>query len=568
MTTIIKLHEAQPGKGLAVNPLRQQGRLRLNLFAGRSLGEREFDLLQRYHENRLAPLLAGYPSGVVEGLELTVTGLGDSDPVLRLSSGLAVGGDGKIINMVFPLDQAWSVQVDDYKQRRARSLDPITAVHGIYWLTVRRELEAVDRSKISSPCIREEADRLRDARIETVTSLSLQPIETDDTWVTDARTDKTLTINRILSARLKQPLFDAETGAVPVAMVAVENDTLLWMDVSAGRLPARNHSNYWVFLAHTREALTEHFSGLHNASAAEKQAAIDTFNLEQLPAAGILPQLMLSDIATTPTMSWLPQQLQIELSPIAESQVQAVIERELPRSSLELSNTNFSADRIRLLAAVPDENYRDDLFDLPFPDLRLAQDLYRYGQIAGENWKTWLAQYDLLFNLVSEEDLLSDRGKRLFQVPERIDLNSEGKPVLPEEFFNQLLTDRAGWETFQSGINDQLPAPYNNAVPPPPADYSQVEEPIAPTEPGLLKQYLDLGQEIDNTETLIEDLAQLLELYKDMQRLQRQQMDHVSLSFTRLAGGVPGDGTGLPVARWLPDMKFAKITPVGGDDNG
>jgi hypothetical protein len=61
-------------------------------------------------------------------------------------------------------------------------------------------------------------------------------------------------------------------------------------------------------------------------------------------------------------------------------------------------------------------------------------------------------------------------------------------------------------------------------------------------------------------------LADLLTLYADMQRSQRQQLDHVSLSFTHLAGGVQGDGSGLTVARWLPSMQFAtKIKPVPQD---
>jgi hypothetical protein len=51
----IRLHQPTPGNGLALDPLQQRGRLRLNLFAGRSLGEREFDIMQSYTGQRSAP---------------------------------------------------------------------------------------------------------------------------------------------------------------------------------------------------------------------------------------------------------------------------------------------------------------------------------------------------------------------------------------------------------------------------------------------------------------------------------------------------------------------------------
>jgi hypothetical protein len=129
---------------------------------------------------------------------------------------------------------------------------------------------------------------------------------------------------------------------------------------------------------------------------------------------------------------------------------------------------------------------------------------------------------------------------------------------LPELFFSRLIDSSRAWQTAANGINPNLPAPYTDSIPAQPADQEfDWSLPPASETNGLLKQYLDTSLAIDNTEQLVDDLADLLALYSDMQRSQRQQIDHVSLSFTRLAGGVPGDGSGLAVARWMPDIKFA-----------
>lgn len=558
----IRLHRATPGNGLAANPLQQQGRLRLNLFAGRSLGEREFDILQSYTEQRLAALLCEHTPGIIQGFEVAAgevpleDSTEESDWLIRVRPGLAVGADGKIISMIFPLDQYWQEQKVDYLDRRSRQLNPISKIHGIYFLTIRRELEPVDKSGNFAACIRDELDMLRDARIETVTRLSLQPVWESDAAVSAAKADKDMTINRLLAQHLQTDWF-AVDGAVPIAMLAVENDSILWFDAVAGRFPAKANANYWTFLSHTRQTLQQHFDGWLSADATSRQNIINSFKLAFLPAAGVLPTLFVDNVAGLPKLHWFPAHLQVEMAPIGESQVHALIERELPRTSIDLEKV--TGDRIRLLLAISDADFRTDLMDLPLPDRQMGLDLYRYAQRAHNSWKDWTVQYDVLFNHLTEQDFASAEGKRLFgSVPERIDTVAEGQPIHPETFFQELIKTSRSWETAKSRINPDLPAPYTEQIPPMQAgeklDWSQ---PPASEADGLLKRYLAVSSAIDNTEQLIDDLADLLALYADMQRTQRQQIDHVSLSFTRLAGGIPGDGSGLPVVRWLPDMKFA-----------
>jgi hypothetical protein len=549
----IRLHEAAPGNGLAADPMQQQGRLRLNFFAGRSLGEREFDIMQRYAEQRLAPLFYGHPAGIIEGFEVAAgevplkDGAG-SDWLFRVRPGLAVAGDGKIINMVFPLDQYWREQKAEFR--------PNAPIHGIYFLLAQQALEPVDKNGNYAACVRDELDLLRDSRIETATRLSLLAIAESDEAVAAAKADQDLAINRLLAEHVQTDWLAGISGVVPIAMLAVENDTVLWVDAVAGRIPAKIDANYWRFLAHTSQAIQNHFDGWFLADDAGKQALIDSFKLAYLPAAGVLPTLFLDDVATLPKPHWFPAHLQVEMAPVAESRVQAVIERELPRSAVDLEVVE--GDRIRLLLAVPDADYRADLLDLPFPDRQMEQDLYRYGQRAHDSWKAWVIQYDALFDNLQPSDYATAEGKRLFgSIPERIDTEAEGQPLTPEAFFIRLITASRDWQTAASDIDPELPAPYTDTIPLAPAgEIFDFSPPPASDADGLLKQYLDLAANIEHSEALIDELADLLTLYADMQRSQRQQIDHVSLSFSRLAGGVPGDGSGLAVARWLPDIKF------------
>jgi hypothetical protein len=481
---------------------------------------------------------------------------------------LAVGGDGKIINMIFPLDQYWQTQKADYLDSRSRGLNPLSSVNGIYFLTLKRTLENVDKNGNFSGCVRDELDMLRDSRIETATSLTLQIVWEGDAAVTAAKADKILTINRLLADHLHTDWFAAD-GAVPIGMLAVEDDTILWFDVVAGRFPAKADANYWTFLSHSTQSIQQHFHGQRIDDDTERQALIASFKLAYLPAAGVLPTLFLNDVAVQPKLSWFPDHLQIEMAPIAESQVEALIGRELARTSIDLQKVG--GDRIRLLLAVSDADYRADLLDLPFPDANMQQDLYRYAQKAFNSWKNWVVQYDVLFNKLAPSDFKSTEGQRLFSsIPERIDTEAEGQPILPNLFFERLIQTSGDWQTSTVGnaINPDLPAPYSRIVPTPPVDtVLDFTLTAANTAVGLLKQYLDTSRSIDETEALIDDLADLLTLYADMQRSQRQQLDHVSLSFTHLAGGVQGDGSGLTVARWLPSMQFAtKIKPVPQDN--
>src|SRR5688572_4995815 len=87
---------------------------RLHLFAGRHLGEEEFDRMQAYADQRLAPLLAGRHAGIVQGLQVRLGPAGGGSEGFTVSPGLAVAGNGASLGLYYPLNQTWETLIDDY----------------------------------------------------------------------------------------------------------------------------------------------------------------------------------------------------------------------------------------------------------------------------------------------------------------------------------------------------------------------------------------------------------------------------------------------------------------------
>ena len=58
------------------------------------------------------------------------------------------------------------------------------------------------------------------------------------------------------------------------------------------------------------------------------------------------------------------------------------------------------------------------------------------------------------------------------------------------------------------------------------------------------------------------DGGRLLEEVGDFLGLQRQQLDALTVSFSTLAGGVPGDGLGSQLVRWTAKANFVPKPPT------
>ncbi len=632
MADPIHLHPLQAG---ANDPRR------LNAFPGRHLGEREFDLRQAYADARLAPLLSARPPGVLDGLELSVTGE-DADSRLHLRPGAGLGAGGQAVRLFFPLDQSWTSLVEMHQ--REHDSPPRD---GFYFITVRRGVERVDTDPDSDPCQRTEPDPTRDARLETVGRLGLQFITANARWMA---MEPTRAVNRLCVRHLRQSPFDPASGAVPVALVKIESGEPAWIDAVGGHIPARPDGPYQAFLAHTERVMAA-FSrtggrppatpslppvtppgrppggvapripspgipspgrptpvvpapligrpGLPGrladiAGPPGRMPGIPADNgprtldallgLDYLPAAGPLPASLVTDLASAePGLAFEGSALQVELMPAPASTVPALLQRELTRGVVDL--VHGRQDRIRVLAAIPDPDYRRDLMDLPRIDQALAEEMYRRGRAARAAHAAWLAIWQALFAGLGAEGLAragapgSERtgdgvgpGGVGGELPDNPSVPGGGTgaattsglpgispPVSPEAGF-QALVDRR-----RAQLGDSpLPEPYashDDAPPPQPAGLPDpVTMPEAPGD-GLHRQRELLRAEIDALEEELEENFNLLGELGDHLKLQRQQLDAITVSFSALAGGVPGDGSGLKLVRWSNAAQFLPITP-------
>lgn len=636
MDTPIRLHQVTTTGG---EPRR------LNAFAGRHLGERELDLLQAYADDRLAHLLHQRAPGIVAGLALSFSG-SPAAARLRISPGLAVGANGRAVSLHYPMDLPWTSLVELHV-RRTGALPR----DGFYLITLRRGAEIADAGGDGEPCVRGEPDPLRDSRIETVALPGLQLVGSNPRWIAMGAIRAA---NRICVHHLGNPPFDRETGAVPLALVKVEDALPVWIDTPVGHIESHPDGAYRALLAHTEAAMAAfgrlaiapvawvpyqpiyplattsgattaplsefihaenlvHLGTELAASTAFSLAAADTafavpwlhpavataaptldslsrrhnpglggslpgvwetegpipaltladrLGLDYLPAAGPLPRALVMEIGTEiPWLDFDPRDLQVELTAIPAAVVPAMIERELARGVVDLVHAQH--DRIRILAAIGDPDYRPDLMNLPQVDRDLVGDLYRRGKDAFDAYAQWLSQWQGLFNHLSSAELVQAQAPT---VPTN--------PPLANAYLDGLVAARRlelGDETAP------LPPPYAGHDPDeddnpsaPPDDYEPPSFTDS-TQDGLYRLTEDLQREIEDLEDDLEVNFDLLQAINDYLTLQRQQLDALAVSFTVLAGGTPGDGSGLNLMRWATDINFKAPdsgAPPNNDDHG
>jgi hypothetical protein len=604
---------------------------RFNAFAGRYLGERELDLIQAYTDARLAPLLGQRPPGVLQGLALTCTGTG-AETRLRIAPGLALGADGRTVSLHYPMALAWASLIELYQR------DAGTPPRDGFWLvTLRRAVEPADAGDDREPCVRTEPDPLRDTRIETVALPGLQFVSANARWM---QMGAIRAVNRICVHHLSRSPFEARTGAVPVALVKIEDGLPVWIDPVGGRIEAHPQGAYRAFLAHTEAVMTA-FARLRTApppapasdaapraartatsavvsaiasrltagaispervrtaEAARMSTTLDTaraelpptaevlaqaprttlaplspahnpewaaavgiggegpptldarLGLDYLPAAGPFPSSLVLDLAGEgPGLDFSPLDLQVELMAVPATVVPATIARELPRGVVDL--VHLQHDRIRLLAAVDDPDYRPDLMNLPQIDTELEADLYWRGKDAFDAFAAWKTQWQVLFNG------LDDDGRTRAQAPDMVPAPSLAEPVLDD--LVQARRDALG------DTGAALPQPYRGheeSPNPPPTDY------VAPgftdsESDGLYARRDDIKQDIADLEDELEDNFALIGALSDYLVLQRQQLDALTVSFSVLAGGTPGDGSGLNLMRWTDSVRFEPGGTAGG----
>lgn len=518
---------------------------RLNLFAGRHLGEREFDLLQAYADDRLAPLLAPLRPGIVAGLEASFERDASDEGLhlFQISPGTAIGGDGRPLRLHFRLEETWPQLLEHAERERGEAL-----VDGLYFLHLDRSVELADADLETLPCCRTEPDPLRDRRLETVTLLGLRLITCAPTLLAlPARR----AANRLCARFLDESPFDTVNGGVPLALLLVKNRAPKWFDGLAGRYGVSADATSRAFLAHTRAALDDYRHELAKAGGktAPGKSLAKQIGLDFLPAAGPLPAELLhieplcDPSSDGPRLGFAPEDLQIDLIPVPAATVTAVIEHELPRGMVDL--VSGRGDRLRLLLAIDDPDYRPNLLDLPQPDLELETDLDQRGIAAVLAWQAWKAAWLELFGRLDGLPAERTRGVKV--------------PPLPanEADFLAGLSGCATIGRIVAQRGEKPPHPYSDWKSTPRLQ-PRVETVATAQHDGLHKQRLDLEAEIDALEGELEENFALINLLNDFLGLQRQHLDAIAVSFSSLAGGVPGDGSGMNLMRWA---KYADFEP-------
>ncbi|GLS27835.1 hypothetical protein [Marinibactrum halimedae] len=581
-------------------PVASDARLeRLHLFAGRHLGEEEFDRQQAYADARILPLLspaiAASPTlplppsgsqhdgqvGIAYGLTLeTPVSSRPSAAVLASSEhlvvnvGLGVTGKGHTVSISRPLRANWQAIIDDYLTRTAT-----TDATGVYYLVLRQSQSTLDSPAVD-PCQRAEFDPTRDSRLVTLSSIELRRIAIAPALVTSTPPEQLQ--NWIVAERVDSAFLAGFPHALPLAMVAVsttpgatpaeDTHAVEWVSVAAGRYEATPHSGYRALMNQVHEAMEgamARFANLPPPPDNTTTTPLETFldselTLDFLPAAGKLPLrwLQASD-SLTPSLLWLPNHLGIDMVPVPSNTVHDLMRRHLPRRAVDLRTP--TGDRLRLLLSINEAQYRPDLLDIPPIDEKLAEDTHRFYMRAYRAWHRWRQQFDVLYHVhPSFEpplDAPDDVIEHAVLDPEQFKQMDLPKPTLPpltpEALFNNV-RQRALSEFGAS----PAPYPYDLPNPTPPQVYtdwlvnvdgSSVPPPVPePDEDGLVVQYAVALVELESIENQIRAIRTRLEKTRDLVLLQRQQLDTQTVALASLAGGVAGDGNGLQVARWLP----------------
>ncbi|MGD8930970.1 MAG: hypothetical protein PVI52_00275, partial [Chromatiales bacterium] len=541
---------------------------RLHLFAGRHMGEEEFDRQQAYMDRRMAPLLAHAHPGVIHGLQVRVGEFSSGQEGFTVSPGLALAGNGQSVGLYYPLRESWSTLIEDYLKETGAA-----DASGVYYLTLRRSNRYIDADPNVKPCHRDEFDPTRDARRVLVGTLGLKRLSIDSMAVSAYSRERIE--NWVAANHVDGNFLESMYNAVPIGLLAVENTGVdedgqpiygvSWFSEEAGRYHAIADSGYHVLLQQVTNAFRRILLSADEVVDDDytlQDYINDKLHLDFLPAAGELPKELILDIASTsPGVTWLPNHLAVDMLAVPEESVNELIERHLPRRVIDLRQP--SGDRVRLLLTVNEPDYKPDLLDYPQTDQRLHDDIFRYYMRAYNVWAQWMGKFNQLYFL-TEEDILDAEQLAILELPDPL-----ASPQLPEDFFQQVIDESV--QELGRDADEQLHYPYRLGVPPYPVFYRSwglVDESLPdgpvlpppvedPEQDGLVIRYT-IGQvELEALDNEIRAIRARLEKTRDYLLLQRQQLDSQTVSLAALAGGVAGDGSGLQVARWLP---FSKLT--------
>lgn len=393
---------------------------------------------------------------------------------------------------------------------------------------------------------------------------------------------------------------------IKLALIKVVDNIPQWVDPQVGRLLARDNV--------VQMAMLDYWHSIINAPArfrldgepveldAEKNLQ-QLFDVDYLPAAGKFPEQLINNLAgkagknhlqwQRPELQFSPYGLQIELVPVPANSVMGVIRQELSRGLIDLSGLEM--DRIRLMVAVNPDDYHPQLLDLPEIDKKLVtEDLVNTQYQAYLAYKTWAEAY---WNLYHKIEVRAPQTAAQLTLKTRAIFSGLYLTHIPQNAFPALENQRALRR--ELAIPDYSPAPKKavqilgelqtrrseelRAQGNPPASAADLPRPWSlleqllvdvkesvydpvemPVGDGLIAQRVDTREDIENIEQFIVRTNQLIDEVRDYLSSQRQQLDSITVSFSTLAGGIPGDGTGLKLMRWSDNLSLATTVKSSG----
>lgn len=578
---------------------------RLNYIPGRTLSEQEFDLMQVYVDERCEDLLLEQKLGILQGLDLILPEVEKPDQTLseilstkaiQINAGIGISYSGKVITNRLPIRFYWQDLLNQYlaEQTLLNSIDD-----GIYFVTLRRTILIFEEAQREDPNTRTELNPLRDTRLETLAQVSLQPIWVDSDLFQQSRQRIGVAI---LQRMLEMESFSDNPDQIKLALVKIVGETPEWIDTLAGRFLARenpvqfNLMDYW----HSIVSAKKLFRLDGDAAVIDSSKSLqDLLDINCLPSAGKFPAQFIDKLAgeeviktvngkklnqwARPELKFKPDGLQIEIVPIPENTVQGILQNELNRGVIDLHQG--SVDRFRIMVAVYQNDYHPKLMDLPEIDIQLINNYLIPKQneavIAHENWeKAYMGLYGGLKNDIKLSDAednkeekkktlenfasiyftdisknsfsgISDEHKTLLRIPK----NAAPEPSLIHEALRSLAKDKVSRPyTLVEQIIKDNELPTGNAL-------DSVVDVI-----GKISERLDTQEDIEMLEALLLKTNQLIDEVRDYLSLQRQQLDSITVGFSSIAGGVPGDGTGLKLMRWSEKLTLTNklIAPIGG----
>ena len=539
--TPIQLHEVTTGQGISPDDLTRLRSQRLNFFPDRAIGDDEFDRMQAWSDHRIASLEGSLQQpGILDGLECRLHEQ-EGNSVIQLLVGRGLGRNRQLYALNHSLEQDWEQLRDEFL---SNPLTPNTPLNGLYIVVLDAEFFHMDVMPNQKPCQRDELDRLRDARIQRGMMLSLSGVDNSLWNQLEVDSNPVMAANRFLGLLIKNQQHFPEYNGVSVALIGVSNNELLWLSQSAAAFEADDKPLHKQMREHFHSSIEESImQGL--AAGQSPLQAMSELRFAWLPAAAELPPFLLENPASVsplPDLKWFPVGADEELQLLSESSLPIIMQ-----ANLERAPTGFNAlagDHYRIGLVISDELYRPDLLQLPQLEQEVVDLLHRKGRESQ--------------NATSRAQLIWDKLAAGFDEQSHIDIASVPERPQSPQSAQQILNLLGSKEWRSKSANATLTAPYSASWPSTPADLeSPVSVPANPAD-GLLAQLVDEIDKQEKLTDLLEDIDDMLEMLEQEKKQQRGLVDVLTIDLARLAGGVPGDGSGIKIASAVRELSLNK----------